>query len=176
MIFDACDQPIDFGKVKVFKGRTVCSSCFTVLSNGNGQSARTESVIQQCGNCGQSLRVPTDQGSIVVTCPKCRATWQWPTSAERATPPAAEHAAATIAAGTQSKNNPYAVASFSLGIASVFLFQIGILPLLGIVFGAIGLSTYRESEHKNKWMATTGLSLSILYMLMSISYWNQARL
>lgn len=34
--------------------------------------------IQKCDGCGQLLRIPTDQGSIVVTCPKCRAKWHWP--------------------------------------------------------------------------------------------------
>lgn len=179
MICDACDQPIDFGAVKIFKGRMVCSSCFTVLSNGNGQSARTESAIQHCG-CGQSLRIPTDQGPLIITCPKCRAVWNWPPSTERATspateykPPATESMPATNSAGTQSKNNSYALTSFALGIASVFLYQIGILPLLGIVFGVIGLSTFREPAHKNKWMAVWGLILSILYMVVSVSYWKQ---
>lgn len=180
MICDACDQPIDFGVVKIFKGRMVCSSCFTVLSNGNGQSARTESVIQHCG-CGQSLRIPTDQGPLIITCPKCRAVWNWPPSTERTKspateykPPANEDMPATNAAGTQSKNNPYAVTSFALGIASVFLYQVGIIPLLGIVFGVIGLVAFKEGTQKNKWQATTGLILSILYMILSASYWRSA--
>ena len=136
-------------------------------------------VIQHCG-CGQSLRIPTDQGPLVFTCPKCRAVWNWPPSTERATspateykPPATESMPATNSVGTQSKNNPYAVTSFALGIASVFFFQVGILPLLGIVFGVIGLSTFREPAHKNKWMAAWGLILSIVYMVMNVGFWNQ---
>lgn len=65
-------------------------------------------------------------------------------------------------------NNWAGLTSFILGIASVFLFHIGILPLLGIVFGAIGIGTFDPKLHTNRWMGITGLTLSVLYMLMNI--------
>jgi hypothetical protein len=66
------------------------------------------------------------------------------------------------------KNNPMALTRFILGLVSVVFYSIGILPILGIIFSAIGLATFKPDIQKNKWMAVAGLILSILYTLMSL--------
>ncbi len=64
------------------------------------------------------------------------------------------------------KNNSMAATGFVLGIVSVFLYFIGILPILAIVFSSIGLGTFKPDSQKNKWMAGVGLALGIIYTLM----------
>src|SRR5208337_833874 len=64
------------------------------------------------------------------------------------------------------RNNPMAATGFVLGIVSIFLYFIGILPILAIVFSAIGLGTFKQELQKNKWMAGVGLALGIIYTLM----------
>lgn len=38
------------------------------------------SSITQCTSCGRALRVPDDKGSLRVTCPSCKAEFDWPAS------------------------------------------------------------------------------------------------
>ncbi len=73
-------------------------------------------------------------------------------------PPPVEH--------EKKRNNPMAATGFVLGIVSIFLYFIGILPILAIVFSSIGLGTFKQELQKNKWMAGVGLALGIIYTLM----------
>jgi hypothetical protein len=66
----------------------------------------------------------------------------------------------------EKRNNPMGATGFVLGIVSIFLYFIGILPISAIVFSAIGLGTFKEELQKNKWMAGVGLALGIIYTLM----------
>ena len=59
------------------------------------------------------------------------------------------------------------MAGFWLGMASIFIYPLGIIPLLGIIFSCVGMATFDESIHKNRWMAVIGLALSLIYMLMN---------
>lgn len=68
------------------------------------------------------------------------------------------------------RNNGMALTGFVLGIVSVFLYEIGIIPILGIVFSAIGLGTFKPQSQKNRWMAGVGLAASIVYTLMYLFY------
>jgi hypothetical protein len=65
--------------------------------------------------------------------------------------------------------NPMAVTGFILGIASIFLYVIGIIPLLGIIFSSIGLATFKEETEQGKWMAGWGLGISIVFMLVKLN-------
>ena len=183
---DACEQAIGFGTVKIFAGRTVCPSCFGLLtaksestSNESSASDSPPATVEQCKNCGQSVRVPTDQGTILVTCPKCRSAWDWPPKTKVESTPTTQVAPMPIQRERPvdpvsiKQNNGFAATSFGFGIASVFLYQIGILPLIGIVLGVIGLSTFKEATQKNKWMAITGLVLGVVFLIMATSYWAQ---
>ncbi len=62
--------------------------------------------------------------------------------------------------------NPLALTGFILGLVSVVLYAIGIIPILGIVFSAIGLGRFNPQTQKAKWMAGWGLALSILFTVM----------
>jgi hypothetical protein len=68
---------------------------------------------------------------------------------------------------TKKQTNRATVAGFWLGIASMFVYPLGIIPLLGIIFSCIGIANFDESIHKNRWMAGIGLALSLVYMLMN---------
>jgi len=62
------------------------------------------------------------------------------------------------------KNN-WANIGLTLGIISIFFGFIGIIPLIGIVISAIGISKSKNLEGKGKVRAIIGLVLSIIYLL-----------
>jgi hypothetical protein len=95
------------------------------------------------------------------------------TAVDMPSSPISQHVPFPVNPASSQTNNGFATASFGLGVASLFLYQIGIIPLLGIIFGVRGLSTFKETVQKNKWMAITGLSLSLIYMILSATFWAQ---
>jgi len=82
------------------------------------------------------------------------------------TPPAPASVATGVVA--EKKSNPFALAGFCLGVSSVLLSFLGIIPLLGMAVSAIGLVTFDGSRHRNKWQARWGLGLSLVYMLVNM--------
>ena len=64
-------------------------------------------------------------------------------------------------------NNRMALVGFCLGLVSILLFDLGIVPLAAIVCSAIGLGTFKTDTQKNRWMAGVGLVLGILFMLVN---------
>jgi uncharacterized membrane protein len=64
------------------------------------------------------------------------------------------------------KTNGLAATSFGLGIASVFLFQLIVLPIAALVTGILGLSKFDEATQTGRWMAITGIVLGGLYGLL----------
>jgi hypothetical protein len=79
---------------------------------------------------------------------------------------------ALSAAGDNRTNNWQATTGFYLGLASIFLAAIGIIPILCLVFSAAGLATTDPAIHKNKWMAAVGLVLGILYTLVYMNMYG----
>ena len=67
--------------------------------------------------------------------------------------------------GDNRTNNWQATTGFYLGLASILFAFIGIIPILCLVFSAVGLANTNPAVHKNKWMAAVGLVLGILYTL-----------
>jgi hypothetical protein len=59
---------------------------------------------------------------------------------------------------------------FILSRVSTVLYGTGIVPILGIVFSAIGLGRFDPELQKGKWMAGWGLALSILYTMMFLTH------
>ena len=72
----------------------------------------------------------------------------------------------------QRKPNPCGLIGFGLGIASVFLSFIGIIPLLGIIFSVVGLVTHDDTKHEKAWQAKWGLGLSIVFGLVNMSMYG----
>ena len=64
------------------------------------------------------------------------------------------------------QRNVFAITGLSLGIASIILFEVGIIPLLAVVFSGIGLA--KAGERGGKWKAWVGLILGILYYLSNM--------
>lgn len=58
------------------------------------------------------------------------------------------------------------LASFIVGLISIFTFQIIVVPILAVIFGAVALSRFDPATQKGKWMAVMGLILGILYALL----------
>lgn len=73
---------------------------------------------------------------------------------------------AFITRAISSKTNGYALTGFILGCASIFLCGIGIIPILAIVFSAIGLGSFNPQIHKHRWQAIAGLILGVIYTLV----------
>lgn len=69
-----------------------------------------------------------------------------------------------LAIGGEKPSNRLAQVGFWLGVASIFLFDLGIVPLLGIGFSVAGLFTFDEAKHSRIWQAWWGLGVSIVYM------------
>jgi len=65
-----------------------------------------------------------------------------------------------------------AIWSFVLGIASIFLASIGIIPIFAIILGIIGLNRTKDKENSGRWMAVTGLILGILYTLVYMNIYG----
>ncbi|MCD8509679.1 MAG: hypothetical protein LRY73_07240 [Bacillus sp. (in: Bacteria)] len=61
---------------------------------------------------------------------------------------------------------------FIVGIASTFLFEIGLIPIAGIVLNIIGLSKFNSAKEKNKWMGITGLILSGVYFIVYLYHYG----
>ena len=65
--------------------------------------------------------------------------------------------------------NAMGLTGFIIGLCSVALYAIGILPVLAIVFSGIGIGTFKPEAQKSSWMAYVGLGLGILYTIMNLS-------
>lgn len=63
--------------------------------------------------------------------------------------------------------NSICILAFIFGIISVFV-GIYIFPLLSIILGIIGISTFNNKTKKGKWMGIVGLILGIVYFLVYI--------
>jgi len=63
------------------------------------------------------------------------------------------------------KINIYCEIGFVLGIFSFFFSGFFIVPLLAVAFSSVGLITFRNTRHKDKWKAYWGIFLGILLAL-----------
>jgi hypothetical protein len=64
------------------------------------------------------------------------------------------------------KNNPMALTGFILGCCAVVLYQVGIIPILALIFSSLGISHFDPAVHKNRWMGGVGLALGVIFTLM----------
>jgi len=67
------------------------------------------------------------------------------------------------------KRNSYCHSGFIMGLLSIFLNDIGILPLATIVVSIIGLAKYDNNVNKDKWQGIVGLILGILFFLVHLN-------
>jgi hypothetical protein len=63
--------------------------------------------------------------------------------------------------------NGMMLTGFIFGVVSIFLHELGFIPLTGIILSIIGLVKYKEEKHKGLWMGIVGLVLNILYFLVN---------
>lgn len=77
----------------------------------------------------------------------------------------------TSAGGADRPINRLALTGFIFGVVSIFLYEVGILPIAAVILSAFGLGTFKAEEHSGRWMGIGGLVLGCLYTLMYlISY------
>jgi hypothetical protein len=65
------------------------------------------------------------------------------------------------------KHNVYCEIGFFLGVFSIFYSGFIAVPLLAVTFSIIGITTFRNSKHKDKWKAYWGILLGTLLALAS---------
>lgn len=73
---------------------------------------------------------------------------------------------------TSPARNGLATAGLTLGLVSIFLFEIGLIPVLAVVFSGIGLN--RGPAGKGK--AVAGLVLGIIYTVVYLGRYGYLRL
>lgn len=66
------------------------------------------------------------------------------------------------------KIEPFGRVSFWVGIVSIFLYFIIIIPLAGLALGLIGLFRYNKDQHKKAWYAWTGVIPNAIYILVGL--------
>jgi len=64
------------------------------------------------------------------------------------------------------QKNKLAVTGFVLGIISIGFFDIGIIPILALIFSGIGLYKTKEREENGSVLAIIGLILGSIYTLL----------
>lgn len=89
-------------------------------------------------------------------------------------PPIKVRSTEPVAIG-EKRNNPMAVTGFVLGLVSVVLYEVGILPILAVVFSGIGLASFKPEAQKNKWMAGWGLALGVVYTIMMLNHYGHLK-
>lgn len=63
------------------------------------------------------------------------------------------------------KSHWSSIVALTAGIASVFLWEFSLVPILAIVFGVVGLLRDRK-----KWMSGAGLALGIVFLVLRFSH------
>ena len=141
-----------------------------------------------CQACDNEISMEDEWAGQRVKCPICRETVPVPGGAVPAsgvprstgagsTQPesqsAGSYAAGLDQAGDAAKTkNNYATAGFIVALVSIPLYWVGIVPLVSIVLSCVGLGTFDEEKHNNKWMAGWGLGIGIVFMLMNVAFWQ----
>jgi LSD1 subclass zinc finger protein len=114
-----------------------------------------------CEKCEQWLRAP--RTATRIRCPKCQ--HQQRLQADQPDAPVDAEVVSTHAR----RPNRFARIGFYLGLASILLFELGVVPLAALVCSVIGLSTFNENTENKKWMAGWGLALGVVYLLLNMS-------
>ncbi len=71
-----------------------------------------------------------------------------------------------------SRRNPFAIAGLALGVVSFFLFSIGLIPILAIVFSSIGLAKSGNYQGAGRVQAWIGLVLGIVYTVVYLYHYG----
>lgn len=143
----------------------------------------------RCPNCGRSVEIPEPQAGVrwrprtnsqataldAEPGPSDERHTQAP-AVESPTHAGQEHRSGEVAATSPEASTPpgnaAATTGLCLGIASVFLYVIGILPILAVVFSGIGLSKASSRQGKGQVAAWVGLVLGVLYTIMYLSLYK----
>lgn len=69
---------------------------------------------------------------------------------------------------TSERTNGMAVASLVLGIVGLLISLFGVLPILAIVFGAVGRRQIDQGGGRGRGMATAGLILGVIGLILFV--------
>lgn len=69
------------------------------------------------------------------------------------------------------ETNKWCIVGFWIGISSVFLSFIGIIPLIGLIISIIGLVTFKKDKNKGLRRGISGFVLNLIYLLVN-AYMN----
>ena len=114
-----------------------------------------------CDECGQWLRAP--RSAVQIWCPNCGHSQSLRDITVRDALVDAE-----IVSDIPKHSNKYARIGFYLGLASIFFYELGIIPLVAIVCSGIGLSKFDPQTENKRWMAGLGLALGVMYLFLNM--------
>jgi len=106
----------------------------------------------KCENCGHLI------SDKAVKCPRCKQEKRTQNIVQKSSDVKVDNR----------KSNSQCLIGFILGIASIFLAFIGVIPLSAIIISIIGLVKFKDNEHKNRWQGIVGLFLGLIYMLVNM--------
>jgi hypothetical protein len=78
----------------------------------------------------------------------------------------------TESAVKEAPSNWAATTGFVLGLVSVVFYNVGIIPVLAIVFSGIGLNAASKLSGKGKVLSWIGLVLGIVYLMVNYYYYR----
>ena len=124
-----------------------------------------------CPHCGYPIQDDIEEGELIFDDEVEDATLAETPGATAGKGTQGGQADARRAAGgstglVEKRANSMALLGLIIGVTSVFLYRIGLLPIFGVVFSTIGLGTFKPESQKNRWMAVVGLLLSLAYTIM----------
>lgn len=75
--------------------------------------------------------------------------------------------ASSLSRDSLKEKNVWCKRGFWIGIVSIFLAFIGVIPLIGLIISIIGLVKFDKEKHSGLWMGIAGLILNLLYLLVN---------
>ena len=133
-----------------------------------------------CPRCGANIELEAPLVGQLAACTTCMKIVRAPTSGTYREPVAAQtatEAAAAAASGPHRRaprRNAAAVTGFVLGLICIFFYYMGIVPVLAIVFSAVGLAKVKDAG-SGRAFAWIGLILGAVYLVVAIAILSAGR-
>jgi hypothetical protein len=139
----------------------------------------------RCSGCSGEVGIPSQRSQCGAKCPNCGTpitrTVSEEASQQSSPPPRTFSTAASrprgqphirVSGRPSLQPNGYATTGLCLGVSSIFLAFIGIIPILAIVFSGIALAKASERGGSGRTSAWIGLVLGIVYTLVYLSIYG----
>ena len=124
----------------------------------------------RCPICGGNVSGTLNEAGKQVICPLCGGDFRVPAAAE-------VKSGNPSATGARRAERPYdgcAITGFVLGLGAIFLWGFWlVVPILAVIFSAIGLGRTGGAKRRGKGLAITGLILGLVYLVVAFLAWAE---